>query len=316
MRRPLRTSNRLQKSNPGAAKRPASRPVGPGFLCSPLQAARLGSQDTCRAPKPPPPHTRRPPSPAPACARPAGVFSAGVPAHFHANFQAALCFVEALEGYCTQQAQVCGCVCVSGRVGPAPAHARAWALRLPLVRRLPRAVPPRALCCNACRPLPSRRAGRGVPRQRRLRGLHEALEPAGLLLPALPGGGSCLRFQQVSCSFNIPWVLPQMHRRGQRGVPRWHQDRDNSIDVMLAAGTSSLRAGNSPSTDMYASLLLLTPAMACRTLQAGWRGSCLPRRCSRPRPAQLTAPASAGPPLPHSGQACSAAPAPTSSCRS
>ncbi|KAL4443325.1 hypothetical protein ABPG75_011062 [Micractinium tetrahymenae] len=35
-----------------------------------------------------------------------GVFSAGVPAHFHANFQAALRFIEALEGYCTQQAQV------------------------------------------------------------------------------------------------------------------------------------------------------------------------------------------------------------------
>lgn len=35
-----------------------------------------------------------------------GVFSAGVPAHFHANFRAALRFVEALEGYCTQQAQV------------------------------------------------------------------------------------------------------------------------------------------------------------------------------------------------------------------
>ncbi|KAL4420915.1 hypothetical protein ABPG77_001256 [Micractinium sp. CCAP 211/92] len=35
-----------------------------------------------------------------------GVFSAGVPAHFHSNFQAAMRFIEALEGYCTQQAQV------------------------------------------------------------------------------------------------------------------------------------------------------------------------------------------------------------------
>ncbi|EFN56656.1 hypothetical protein CHLNCDRAFT_57543 [Chlorella variabilis] len=35
-----------------------------------------------------------------------GVFSAGVPATFHANFQAALRFVDALEGYCTTQAQV------------------------------------------------------------------------------------------------------------------------------------------------------------------------------------------------------------------
>lgn len=36
----------------------------------------------------------------------AGVFSAGVPATFHANYRAALRFLEGLEAYCTTQAQV------------------------------------------------------------------------------------------------------------------------------------------------------------------------------------------------------------------
>ncbi len=56
----------------------------------------------CRAPTP----TRPPLCLRPSPCRHAGVFSAGVPAHFHSNFQAAMRFIEALEGYCTQQAQV------------------------------------------------------------------------------------------------------------------------------------------------------------------------------------------------------------------
>jgi hypothetical protein len=57
---------------------------------------------------PQPPHLAPPP---------AGVFSAGVPAHFHANYQAALRFVDALEAFCTVQAQVCAARVCSGSGG-------------------------------------------------------------------------------------------------------------------------------------------------------------------------------------------------------
>ena len=41
-------------------------------------------------------------------ARHVGVFSAGVPAAFHANYRAALAFLDGLEAYCASQAQVQG----------------------------------------------------------------------------------------------------------------------------------------------------------------------------------------------------------------